>query len=93
MKLNNKKRHLNETTDCPICLHELENIEHFLLYCPALKYERNESIYLQKPFLEDENIIIGNFLFKGDNRKSLYKLWKKREKEIKIIESIYKENE
>ena len=87
LPLNDRKRHVQETTACELCGAELENIKHFLLFCPALKEQRSSIMALQQPYNEDTDSIVEDFLFDNDNhemmeekKKSLYKLWKCRNK-------------
>ena len=70
LALNDRKRHQNEDTKCPLCNHLYENMEHFILDCEELENIRSENIVLQRPHLENKDDIIGNFLFKNNIRET-----------------------
>ena len=43
-------------------LHQNENLEHFLLDCDALDTTRRNMPALQRPYNENKNLIMANFL-------------------------------
>ena len=88
--LNIKKKHQGGNTKCPFC-GEDETLQHFLLHCPNYSKERQELSSLQRPYIEDEEQIIGETLFgqhKEAAKKSIYKMWRRREKMMKTAENI-----
>ena len=62
MPLNNRNRHSNGDTRCPCCGEENEDLEHFLLHCPAYSSYRNSFPLLQQPYLENKCEIIARLL-------------------------------
>ena len=62
LKLNTIKRHNDEDTKCNLCDHTNEDLEHFLLDCEALTSTRNNIPALQRPYNENRNQILANFL-------------------------------
>ena len=65
LRLNDRNRHTRGDTRCPLCNHEYEDIEHFLLICDSLKSTRMKIVGLQCPHYEDyedHEITIAQFL-------------------------------
>ena len=62
---------------------------HFVLFCPEYKEERQKVLELQQPYEENEEQILGKFLFSEENieekKETLYQMWRRREKSIKRI--------
>ncbi len=59
------------------------DVKHFLLWCPAYMEMRRKIIRLQQPYMEDEEDIIGKYLFENihtEAKKEIYKFWLIREK-------------
>ena len=86
LQLNDRKRHQGESTSCPLCNFEFENLKHFILECEKLEEIRIENIYLQRPQEEKPDKIIGKFLFNEnieETKRTLTKLMKKRDQLIK----------
>ena len=87
LPLNDRKRHMKENTECINCGYENEDIEHFILSCPAYSQERSREIQLQQPYEENKIDTIGKFLFEEngieEKKELLYSMWRKREKMIK----------
>ena len=90
LPLKDRKRHQNENTTCEVCGEEEENLKHFMLRCKEYEEERKTIITmleLQRPYEEDENQVIGKFLFKEERieekKELLQKMWKKREIKIR----------
>ena len=81
LKLNDRKRFKRESMKCNLCSEENEDLEHFLLWCPAYSLERSASLRLQQPYKED---IIGELLFENEEieevKRILWSFWKKRAK-------------
>ena len=86
LKLNTIKRHNDEDTNCNLCDHTNEDLEHFLLDCEALTSTRNNIPELQRPYNENRNQIMANFLLFNEesddiidrNKNDLQKLWQQR---------------
>ena len=57
--------------------------------CPEYKDIRPEIVELQQPYEEDGRRVIGKFLFDETNiekkKEILQKLWRKRQKKIKVL--------
>ncbi len=86
LRLNDRNRHTDGDTKCIFCDWTLENLTHFLLWCPAGYNEiRLKSKVLQRPYIENEENIIGQLLFNETNiqetKEIVYEMWKKREKQ------------
>ena len=82
---------VEEEKRCPLCNHQTETLEHFLLDCDILQAIRNNCIELQRPRMEDgreEQIVSMLLLGKNGNERDnqyievLYQLWKERKKII-----------
>ena len=86
LDLNDRKRFVQERTNCPLCNTENEDMKHFLLECEKLTEIRMENIMLQFPMEQNLENTIGNFLFSNNsieiNKETLYKLWKRRKRLI-----------
>ena len=82
-------RNREEATTCKLCGEEIEDLKHFMLNCEMLQHIRTRSILLQKPHINDNNEIIGKFLFDEErieeNRNIFYQMWTKRCKLIKDL--------
>ena len=82
LPLENRKRFQDQDTTCKICQKESEDILHFLLECEAYTKERSKIIELQRPYMEDKERIVGEFLFEEKNlfnkKKTLETIWKIR---------------
>ena len=89
LQLNDRNRHQNKDTHCEICgdLNTKEDIYHFILHCHKLKEMRIYIAELQQPYIEDQEQIVGEFLFERKNidkkKESLYQMWKRRESLLK----------
>ncbi len=85
LRLNDRKRFWNELTTCDMCGAELEDLKHFLLWCPAYTQERRNE-RLQQPYPEQEDVI-GQYLFENkfieETKRTLHTFWKIREKKMK----------
>ena len=86
LPLYNRKRHENGSTECKLCGAENESLQHFLLDCTTYNEERT-NLALQRPYNEDKDKIMGNFMFTEpsieENKETLFKLWRLREKKLK----------
>ncbi len=87
LRLNDRRRFWNEPTTCDMCGAELEDLRHFMLWCPAYAQERVKSERLQQPYSEEEEDIIGQYLFENklieEAKRTLQAFWKVREKKMK----------
>ena len=82
LPLNDRKRWTNEDTKCKGCGVEVEDLKHFLLYCPQYIEIRKTIIELQQPYQNIENDVIGNFLFKSEMelcKSKLKQMWRLRQ--------------
>ncbi len=95
MRLNDR-RFWDEDTECDMCWEGKEDLKHFLLWCPAYEEERRQNVCLQQPYGEEEELIIGIFLFNKENvqetKLTILQFWKIREKKkkrnIKLIQTV-----
>ncbi len=86
LQLNEKNRYKGEDTTCDLCKQETETIGHFLLECTSLNSTRTHIIDLQRPYQENVDSTLAQFLLFGDvdddtiarNRDDIQKLWKHR---------------
>ncbi len=56
-----------------------------MLWCPAYGVERGNIIQLQQPYIEEEDDIVGKYLFENGyiekTKREIYKFWTIRERE------------
>ena len=83
-----RNKYKQEETKCPLCSKEEEDVQHFLLYCPALQNIRNRfTTIAQQPYQENIMKIIMLFERKYNNqeeiKKYLLNLWNKRKSILK----------
>ena len=87
LPLNDRKRHTGEDTKCLLCNSENEDIKHLILHCPAYDKQRMSTIHLQQPYIEQQNDVLGRFLFEKEEIETkkavLYQIWRKRSSDIK----------
>ena len=61
----------------------------FKKYLTAYKEERSHSTYLQQPYIENDEDILGHFLFDKEDiekkKELLFSIWKRRQHLIKTI--------
>ena len=80
--VNRQNRHVGGDTNCYYCKDIEENLIHLMLDCPQYNKERIKVKELQKPYIEDREKILGNFLFNENNidkkKDILYRIWKLR---------------
>ncbi len=85
MRLNDRNRFGGDETKCDMCGAHKEDLRHFLLWCPAYCEERGKITRLQQLYKDDDEDIIGNYLFQKRNieetKKEIYRFWLMREKE------------
>ncbi len=68
---------------CQVCGYDKEDLNHFILWCPAYDQPRQENKKLQQPYEEDQEKNIGKLLFEENTREAketIYEFWKIREK-------------
>ena len=86
LPLNDRKQFTGENTMYILCDETIETIEHFILKFPAYNDIRKRSIALQRPYIENAQKIVGDFLFNEDtmneNKDILYTIWRKRDRKI-----------
>ncbi len=86
LRLKDRNRHTDGDTKCIFCDWTLENLTHFLLCCPGYSEIRQKSKVFQRPYIENEDNIIGQLLFNETNiqetKEIVYEMWKKREKQL-----------
>ncbi len=67
-----------------MCRADKEDLKHFLLWCNAYTEIRRKIERLQQPYIEDEEDIIGKYLFETtyieEAKKEIHKFWLVREK-------------
>ncbi len=86
MNLVDRKRFKGESTECVMCGNEREDMQHFILHCPAYQEERRRHPGLQRPYQEEEDQVIGSILFENENtnientKEAITKFWHQREK-------------
>ncbi|KAK4327080.1 hypothetical protein Pmani_002424 [Petrolisthes manimaculis] len=88
LPLKDRNRHSGRETTCDMCGAPVEDLKHFILWCPEYQEERREETLMQQPYIEDEDRILGELLFEEKNLKKtkevFYKFWRKREKKMKL---------
>ena len=83
-----------QETVCLLCTNGAEDIYHFILDCDKLTEVRNTIYSLQRPYEEDKNQTLKEFLFNEgqdeddmERRKiQLFKLWKARKRALKELQ-------
>jgi len=91
LPLNDRNRfqNPNASTTCSICNNGVEDLAHFILWCSAFNHVRMNDVHLQQPYIEDENALIGNYLFKNEDvdkvKITLHKFYRIRTKMLKNL--------
>ena len=63
LKLNWERRHTDGHTICDLCKFNLiEDLHHFLMECPTITGTRKSILGLQRPYQEDKDRTIAEFL-------------------------------
>lgn len=87
LNLGDRKRFSNQSTECLMCGDNLEDLKHFLLYCPAYDQERGKTMILQRPYQEDEEEILGKLLFEKktteETKTMIHRFWLIRKEKVK----------
>ena len=80
LRLRDRAR--EDSKECRICAQGDENLMHFMLHCSELANIRSRRIELQKPHIENEEEVVGDYLFKKEDQPhkmgNLYNMWKRR---------------
>jgi hypothetical protein len=88
LQLEDRRRFGDGCMVCRMCGAEMENLYHFILWCPELGEERSSIVQLQQPYQEDEEDIVGRFLFDEEEmeekKKSMGQLWKARKMRVEV---------
>lgn len=91
LQLQDRMRHQGKDTQCMMCSEKIENINHFILWCTAYTKERSKDKNFQRPYIENEEYLIGYLLFEDkisdQTKETIYKFWKIREKRRKELEN------
>ncbi len=68
---------------CIMCGEEVEDLMHFILWCPAYDEERGKDTNFQRPYKRNVEELLGELLFenglKYSTKHTLYAFWKIRE--------------
>ena len=83
LNLEIRNRFKNESTICKMCNESDEDLFHFLLHCNKLDEIRRRRVELQRPIMESEIVVVGNFIFEeeeqiDDKMKIVEQMWKLR---------------
>jgi hypothetical protein len=88
LRLNDRNRFSGNTTACDGCGSDIEDLNHFLLKCDEYQKIRYEdSLLLQRPYVEDEGDTVGRFLFTEDAelvKRKLSRMWTKRKEKLRV---------
>ncbi len=80
-----------------ICVGQNEKTLNTLLWCPAYTQERRKSETLQQPYPEEDNDVIGKYLFDNkfieETKRTLHTFWKIRETKIKENEEYARDSQ
>ena len=91
LQLENRKRFSGGDIACKLCGSEVEDLAHFVLECRLFNSERGNLEELQRPYIENQDELLGGFLFDKANimikKKYIGKIWKKRKVKLEEIES------
>ena len=85
LALNDRKRFNNGETKCDLCSDTMENLEHFLLYCPSYQNIRTKSKLFVQPYIENK---LSELLFidtanREKIKQTIQDMWNKRDKLMK----------
>ena len=93
LELNWRKIYQMKDDTCPMCNRETETLEHFLLLCHSYDDLRAQHIFLQRPYNENTDDIISQFLLMQNvdeierKKELLQKMWRRRGKQQKLREA------
>ncbi len=83
LQLNDRERHKGKDVKCNMCGEEVEDLKHFILWCPAYDEERGKDTNFQRPYKRNVEELLGELLFenglKYSTKHTLYAFWKIRE--------------
>ena len=89
LRLNWERRHTDGHTICDLCkMNLIEDVHHFVMECPAITGTRKSIRGLQRPYQEDKDRTIAEFLLFDHkteemicmNLDDLQELWQHRSK-------------
>ena len=90
MELKDRERFEGGDGSCVMCDGGKEDLKHFVMDCRKLDRERGVAIELQRPREENEEDVMGRFLYGEERiwrrRWALYGMWKKRREILKKME-------
>ena len=90
MELKDRERFEGGDGSCVMCDGGKEDLKHFVMDCRKLDRERGVAIELQRPREENEEDVMGRFLYGEERiwrrRWALYGMWKKRREILKRME-------
>jgi len=82
LELGERKRFEGGDTRCTLCGEEVEDRKHVIMDCESLEEERREEVILQRPREENEEEILGRFLFEREGqmkrRAIFHRMWLSR---------------
>ena len=86
LRLKDRNRFTGGDVGCDMCGAEMEDLEHFILWCPAYTEIKMKEPLYQQPYIEDTCSVLGNLLFNKQNidrvKKILYSCWQKRKNQV-----------
>ncbi len=78
-----RRRFRGEEVTCDVCGAEKEDLIHFLLWYPGYSEQRRTSVKLQQPHIQEEEEIVGRYLFENKDieeaKREITNFWKIRE--------------
>ena len=77
-KLKYWERHAGGEVACGLCGGDVEDLEHFMVWCAELQGIRNEILKLQRPLEEDVHEVLGAVIFEKSYEEIIYRMWKRR---------------
>lgn len=92
LDLNYKNKKSNGQVNCTMCKENIEDTEHFILYCKSLNNTRRYIVGLQQPYKESTTETLADFLLFNTedqdtiarNKNDLYKLWQHRSRILSL---------
>ncbi len=82
-------RHTKGDTKSIVCDWNVEDLKHFLSWCPGYQETRKNTILLQRPYIENEHNITGQLLFNElkiqEAKDIVHEMWQKRESQRKNV--------
>ena len=82
LRVNAWYRHVGDEVGCKLCGAALENLEHFILYCPSLNTARDDRLIMEVGGVGTDQEKVGRLVYDrgriGEVKKMLGKLWRER---------------